>query len=277
MRTSTSATCSHARSTICSARHVGLVRISELSMGVMGRTPDYMNVTFAGFADDRSALGGRRRQQRRGLREPRRVPEAAAPRRPVADAHDRAPDRRQGDRQASSPTTRCRCTRSARPTTRSSSAAPGCWPRWRRSPTSRPSIRARRCLLDLRPSTRCRSPWRWTRRVWCSCAATARRARTPIRSTRRSPPGSTSRMRSASSTTCDVPKRNVFIDGNIDVYNSVMGLSSVVAEHHAADHHPRPDEAGVRLRAGREDGRGRQRRVGTDAGDARRAVRATSS
>ncbi len=34
-------------------RHVGLARISELSMGVMGRTPDYMNVTFAGFADDR--------------------------------------------------------------------------------------------------------------------------------------------------------------------------------------------------------------------------------
>lgn len=35
-------------------RHVGLRRISELSMGVMGRTPDYMNVTFAGFADDRA-------------------------------------------------------------------------------------------------------------------------------------------------------------------------------------------------------------------------------
>lgn len=31
-------------------RGVGLTRISELSMGVMGRLPDYMNVTFAGFA-----------------------------------------------------------------------------------------------------------------------------------------------------------------------------------------------------------------------------------
>jgi 4-hydroxyphenylacetate 3-monooxygenase len=31
-------------------RGVGLARISELSMGVMGRLPDYMNVTFAGFA-----------------------------------------------------------------------------------------------------------------------------------------------------------------------------------------------------------------------------------
>lgn len=31
-------------------RHVGLRIISELSMGLMGRLPDYMNVTFAGFA-----------------------------------------------------------------------------------------------------------------------------------------------------------------------------------------------------------------------------------
>jgi 4-hydroxyphenylacetate 3-monooxygenase len=39
-------------------RHIGLARISELSMGVMGRTPDYMNVTFAGFADDRTRWAG---------------------------------------------------------------------------------------------------------------------------------------------------------------------------------------------------------------------------
>ncbi|HEX9259296.1 MAG TPA: 4-hydroxyphenylacetate 3-hydroxylase N-terminal domain-containing protein [Acidimicrobiales bacterium] len=39
-------------------RHAGLVRIAELSMGVMGRTPDYMNVTFAGFADDRLRWAG---------------------------------------------------------------------------------------------------------------------------------------------------------------------------------------------------------------------------
>jgi aromatic ring hydroxylase len=31
-------------------RHRGLERISEYSVGLMGRTPDYMNVTFAGFA-----------------------------------------------------------------------------------------------------------------------------------------------------------------------------------------------------------------------------------
>ncbi|MBX3499668.1 MAG: 4-hydroxyphenylacetate 3-hydroxylase [Alphaproteobacteria bacterium] len=34
-------------------RHRGLERIAEYSMGLMGRTPDYMNVTFAGFAGRR--------------------------------------------------------------------------------------------------------------------------------------------------------------------------------------------------------------------------------
>jgi 4-hydroxyphenylacetate 3-monooxygenase len=31
-------------------RHAGLTRLSEGSMGIMGRTPDYMNMKFAGFA-----------------------------------------------------------------------------------------------------------------------------------------------------------------------------------------------------------------------------------
>src|SRR5215468_6592892 len=31
-------------------RHRGLEKIAEYSVGLMGRTPDYMNVTFAGFA-----------------------------------------------------------------------------------------------------------------------------------------------------------------------------------------------------------------------------------
>lgn len=34
-------------------RHRGLRRIAECSVGIMGRTPDYMNVTFAGFAGER--------------------------------------------------------------------------------------------------------------------------------------------------------------------------------------------------------------------------------
>lgn len=39
-------------------RHIGLRHASELSMGVMGRTPDYMNVTFAGFASDKTRWSG---------------------------------------------------------------------------------------------------------------------------------------------------------------------------------------------------------------------------
>src|SRR3546814_5894346 len=33
-------------------RGVGLRRIAETTVGMMGRTPDYMNVTFAGFAGE---------------------------------------------------------------------------------------------------------------------------------------------------------------------------------------------------------------------------------
>ena len=39
-------------------RGAALTRIAELSMGTMGRTPDYMNVTFAGFAQDRHRWAG---------------------------------------------------------------------------------------------------------------------------------------------------------------------------------------------------------------------------
>jgi 4-hydroxyphenylacetate 3-monooxygenase len=39
-------------------RAVGLTRIAELSMGTMGRLPDYMNVTFAGFAANPTEWSG---------------------------------------------------------------------------------------------------------------------------------------------------------------------------------------------------------------------------
>lgn len=39
-------------------RGEALTAISELSMGVMGRTPDYMNITFAGFAADKTRWAG---------------------------------------------------------------------------------------------------------------------------------------------------------------------------------------------------------------------------
>ena len=44
-------------------RHRGLERIAEFSVGLMGRTPDYMNVTYAGFAGraDEWAINGNER------------------------------------------------------------------------------------------------------------------------------------------------------------------------------------------------------------------------
>jgi len=36
-------------------RHACLEKIAELTVGLMGRTPDYLNVTFAGFVGDKSA------------------------------------------------------------------------------------------------------------------------------------------------------------------------------------------------------------------------------
>ena len=47
-------------------RAVALTRIAELSMGVMGRTPDYMNVTFAGFAQDRHRWEGTEKTNEEG-------------------------------------------------------------------------------------------------------------------------------------------------------------------------------------------------------------------
>ena len=41
-------------------RHAGLQAIAEYSVGLMGRTPDYVNVTYAGFAgrDDEWSING---------------------------------------------------------------------------------------------------------------------------------------------------------------------------------------------------------------------------
>jgi 4-hydroxyphenylacetate 3-monooxygenase len=38
-------------------RHACLQKIAEFSVGLMGRTPDYLNVTFAGFSGDKEAWG----------------------------------------------------------------------------------------------------------------------------------------------------------------------------------------------------------------------------
>ena len=77
-------------------RHACLERQAEYSVGLMGRSPDYLNVTFAGFAGraDEWAVAG----NPTGCREPRRVPEGDGTPRPVAHAHDHTRHDRQGAR-----------------------------------------------------------------------------------------------------------------------------------------------------------------------------------
>ena len=81
-------------------RHRGLARIAEATVGLMGRTPDYMNVKFAGLRRDAgSDWAGR------GRSATRRAPDNLVAfqkrlraRRHLADPHDHPPDHRQGDR-----------------------------------------------------------------------------------------------------------------------------------------------------------------------------------
>jgi 4-hydroxyphenylacetate 3-monooxygenase oxygenase component len=47
-------------------RHAGLVRLSEASMGIMGRTPDYMNMKFAAFASAPKVWAGADGRNQRG-------------------------------------------------------------------------------------------------------------------------------------------------------------------------------------------------------------------
>jgi 4-hydroxyphenylacetate 3-monooxygenase len=47
-------------------RHAGLVRLSEGSMGIMGRTPDYMNMKFAAFASAPAVWAGADGRNQRG-------------------------------------------------------------------------------------------------------------------------------------------------------------------------------------------------------------------
>ena len=108
---------------------------ASVTGGMMGRTPDYLNVTFACFAGARRRVGAAR--QRAGRREPRRVPEAHARPRPVDDALDHEPAGRPleaGGRAGRGRGRAAQGRRDRRPA--SSCAARACWPRSRRSPTS---------------------------------------------------------------------------------------------------------------------------------------------
>ena len=154
-------------------------------------------------------------------------------------------DKAPGD--APAPATKCRCTRSATPSTASSCAARASWRRSRRSPTRSRSIPALPlpegadayalsfCIPMDTPGLKflCRD----------SCATPPQRFDHPL----------SSRFDEQDAFVIfddvEVPRDRVFIDGNLAAYNTVMA-DRLVAEHHAADDDPRADEARVRLGPG---------------------------
>ena len=125
-------------------RHAGLEAIAEYSVGLMGRTPDYMNVTYAGFAGrpDEWSISG----NEAGAANLVALPEAPARAdlslthtivQPTVDQAHKAMCRW--------PAITVALHKVARPRTASWCAARACWRRWRRSPTRSRSIRPPRC------------------------------------------------------------------------------------------------------------------------------------
>ena len=77
-------------------RHRCLEKIAQYSVGLMGRTPDYLNVTFAGFAGDIDAWAAHDNEQGGGLSD--RLSETAGARGLGTDPCHRVTRRRQGQR-----------------------------------------------------------------------------------------------------------------------------------------------------------------------------------
>ncbi len=117
--------------------------VAEYSVGLMGRTPDYMNVTYAGFAGNRGewANHGNEAGAERLV-----AYQKFLRRGDISLTHtivQPTVDKATGDApQAGNPTP---CARSPTPSTASSCAARASSPPWRRSPTRSRSIRRCRC------------------------------------------------------------------------------------------------------------------------------------
>ena len=75
-------------------RHAGLVRLSEASMGIMGRTPDYMNMKFAALRLGAKRMGRRRQPQRARRSQHRGVPAPSSRRGSIPHAHHHTADGR---------------------------------------------------------------------------------------------------------------------------------------------------------------------------------------
>ena len=109
--------------------------IAAATAGMMGRTPDYLNVTFACFAG-RSDVWARRGNEQ-GAANLVAYQRRDARSRSLDDAHDHQPAGRPLEAGGRAGCRRGRAAQDRRDRRRaSSSAAPGCSPRSRRSPTS---------------------------------------------------------------------------------------------------------------------------------------------
>ena len=251
-------------------RNRGLTRIAEATVGLMGRTPDYMNVKFAELRRARTGLGrapdGRTRRAPHNLVAFQR---RLGARGHLAHPHDHPSDDRQGDRRADRRQPRARAQGRRDRRTASSCAARASSPRWRRSPTRSPCIPAhplpagaeayalafsiprRHAGPDL-PVPRQRG--RARRRPVRPAAVDALRRAGRVRDLRR-------RRDPARAAVPRRPPRRL----------QHRRHHRAARQHDEPDHHPRADQARVRVRTRHAHGRGDRRHEPGDAGDARRA------
>ena len=254
-------------------RHRGLARIAESSVGLMGRTPDYMNVTFAGFAGERRAWLGPEGRNEEGVANLAAFQHQLAREdiclthtivHPTVDRVTRPVLRRQPGAAAQGGRHRARHRRARRPHPGHAGAVRRRDRRLPGPPAGRRRHAAEYALsfsipmdtpgLDLPvPRQRVDARRRPVRPPAVDPLRRAGRLRDLRRRRGAAPPGVHRRR----------PRRLQLGDGP----------DGVVAEHHAADHHPGPDEARVRLRPGHAHGRGGQRQLAGHARDARRAAR----
>ena len=196
-------------------------RVAEYSVGLMGRTPDYMNVTFAGFAGRSRRMGDARQRGRRrtlvAYQKFLRRDDLSLTHTIVQPTVDKA----RGDApQAGNP-----CAAQGRPTpsTASSCGARASWPPLPRSPTRSRSIRRCRCPpgADAYALSFCIPMGTPGLKFLCrdSISASANRFDHPF----------SSRFDEQDAFVIfddvEVPRDRLFIDGNLAAYNTVMATS----------------------------------------------------
>ena len=202
-------------------RHACLEQIAEWSVGIMGRTPDYMNVTFAGFAgrSDEWSINGNEAGAANLV-----AYQKLLARRDLALTHTivhPTVDKAWGDARGGGQRRRAAQGRPT-PRTASSCAAHGSWPLSLRSRTSWPSIRPRRCSPEPTPTRSAFSIPMATPGLKFLCRDSLS-AGNPIDH----PLSSRFDEQDAFVIFDDVevPRDRVFIDGNHEVYNTAVATS----------------------------------------------------